>query len=181
MSTVFGTEMKFTWYSSGMVAFRKRVGSDTVEYLVLKAGYGSCHWTLPKYQVDDPDEDDMLQCAFEAMEDKCGLSVNVDYWIPERYNADEANVEPVSHDVTYTVRDNGIDRPKLVRYFLCEAFNAPDYYEHKAIEVSEDYTEHTWMSLQEMRNSASLSLQTLAAGVLENFHERTTRMINGEI
>lgn len=83
--------------------------------------------------------------------------------------------------LVFSVRDNGIDRPKLVRYFLCEAFNAPDYYEHKAIEVSEDYTEHTWMSLQEMRNSASPSLQTLAAGVLEKFHERTTRMINGEI
>ena len=103
--------MKYTIHSSGMVAFRKRAsggGTASVEYLLLRAGYGSRHWVLPKYQVDDPLEDDMLQVAFEAVEDKCGLAANVDYWIPERFNAEEAAVEPVSHDVCYTGKSSFI-------------------------------------------------------------------------
>ena len=76
--------------------------------------------------------------------------------------------------------DGGIDRPKQVRYFLCEAFNDPDYYEHKVVEVSDDYTEHRWMTLLEMRQSDSPSLQALV-GVVEKFHERATLMINGNV
>ena len=62
--------------AAGFILFRRNE-SKLVEYLLMKASYGSKHWTPPKGHVD-PGEDDFTTACRETLEE-AGLENDKDF------------------------------------------------------------------------------------------------------
>ena len=118
--------------AAGMMVFRRH--RNTIQYLMMKASYGSKHWTPPKGHVD-PGED-LLQTAIRETEEESGLKMDQDYKMVRDFKVE-------THYKVKSWKD-GIVRPKIVTYYLAE-LTCPD----TPVKLSEEHTEFKWLSSKE--------------------------------
>uniref|UniRef100_C1BRK8 Bis(5'-nucleosyl)-tetraphosphatase [asymmetrical] n=1 Tax=Caligus rogercresseyi TaxID=217165 RepID=C1BRK8_CALRO len=116
--------------ASGFIIFRR--ASKGLEYLLLKASYGSKHWTPPKGHVD-PGES-IMETAIRETREESGLQPSTDFKILQDYQK-VLKYEVKSHK-------DGVIRSKETIYFLGEMLP-----EAKDVILSEEHTEFKWVSL----------------------------------
>ena len=118
--------------AAGLIIFRRM--KSEIQYLLMRASYGTRHWTPPKGHVD-PGESD-YQAALRETEEEAGLQPSL---LEIRPNFKiELNYKVTSH------RD-GIQRPKVVTYWLAELINP----EVNEIKLSEEHSDFKWLPLKE--------------------------------
>jgi len=115
--------------AAGFVIFRKL--NEQIEYLLLKASYGSRHWTPPKGHVD-PGEDD-YSTALRETKEEAGYSEN-----------DLLIYKDMLKILNYQVYYKGKSQDKIVTYWLAELKNP-----HQNPILSEEHTEFKWLPKRE--------------------------------
>ena len=108
----------------GFLIFRRQ--QSNIEYLMLKASYGTKHWTPPKGHVD-PGEDD-LTTAYRETEEEAGLKKSDLKLMDKKW----------TH--SYPVKDwrDGIVRQKTTIYYLAQLITDTQ------VTLSEEHTELSW-------------------------------------
>ncbi|XP_037960242.1 bis(5'-nucleosyl)-tetraphosphatase [asymmetrical] [Teleopsis dalmanni] len=107
--------------AAGFVIFRRLC--DQIQFLLLRASYGTYHWSAPKGHVD-PGEDDFTTALRETQEE-AGYSEN-DLIIYK--------------DSCMTLNYNVNNKPKIVVYWLAELKDP-----QKAPTLSDEHTEMKWL------------------------------------
>jgi bis(5'-nucleosidyl)-tetraphosphatase len=118
--------------AAGFVIYRRM--PEVPQFLLMRASYGNMHWTPPKGHVD-PGESD-YETALRETEEEAGfksdvLRVVLDFKV-------ELNYMVTSH------RD-GVNRPKIVTYWLAELMNP----QKNEVKMSEEHQDFKWLPLQE--------------------------------
>ncbi|XP_017075486.2 bis(5'-nucleosyl)-tetraphosphatase [asymmetrical] [Drosophila eugracilis] len=113
--------------AAGFVIFRRLCGE--IEYLLLKASYGSFHWSSPKGHVD-PGEDDFTTALRETKEEA---------------GFDEKDLI-IYKDSPLTLNYAVGGKPKIVIYWLAELRNPCQ----EPI-LSEEHTELKWLPKEEAK------------------------------
>ena len=115
----------------GLLIFRRR--QATIEYLMLRASYGTKHWTPPKGHVD-PGEDD-LTTAYRETEEEAGLG------------RDDLKLLDKKWTHSYPVKDwrDGIVRQKTTIYYLAQLVST------REVTLSEEHTELSWAPCEETK------------------------------
>lgn len=113
--------------AAGLVIYRHIETQQPVEYLLLKASYGSRHWSPPKGHVD-PGEDDFTTAMRETKEEA-------------GYGASDLRVfEQHRMELRYPVKG----REKVVVYWLAKLL------QHSMLPVlSEEHTDYKWLPAKE--------------------------------
>ncbi len=117
--------------AAGFVIFRRM---PEIQFLLMKASYGTRHWSPPKGHVD-PGESD-YETALRETEEEAGFKPDVLKVVPD-FKV-ELNYRVTSH------RD-GVNRPKIITYWLAELLNP----EQNQVKVSEEHTAFEWLPCQE--------------------------------
>ncbi|XP_040577669.1 bis(5'-nucleosyl)-tetraphosphatase [asymmetrical] [Lepeophtheirus salmonis] len=138
--------------ASGFILFQRV--SDSIEYLIMKASYGSKHWTPPKGHVD-PGES-ILQTAIRETKEESGFEPEKDFIIIQNY-------EKV---LKYNVKSHldGIVRPKETIYFLGEMVPG-----EREVTLSEEHTDFKWVTLSTCSEYANFPDFILALTECEEF------------
>jgi len=118
--------------AAGLVVYRKDQPLGTIKYLIMKASYGSYHWSPPKGHVD-PGEDD-LTTALRETKEEAGLGRGEHYRLCEDFR----------RELTYQVKG----KPKVVVYWLAEL--NPSLTE-SIVTLSREHTEYRWLPLGEAK------------------------------
>ncbi|XP_022220210.1 bis(5'-nucleosyl)-tetraphosphatase [asymmetrical] [Drosophila obscura] len=136
--------------AAGFVVFRRLCGE--IEYLLLKASYGSFHWSAPKGHVD-PGEDDFTTALRETKEeagyDEKDLIIYQDTPITLNY---EVRSKPESQA-----------KPKIVIYWLAELRNP-----NQAPILSDEHTEFKWLGKEAAKDCAGFKDYK---EMIDKFHE----------
>lgn len=158
--------------AAGFLLFRRL--NSTIEYLLLKASYGSHHWTPPKgiYLLNcanwpqsfdsyaeihstghvDPGEDDFTTALRETREEA-------------GYSADDLIVyKDLSKTLAYEVKG----KPKTVIYWLAELRDP-----QKDPILSDEHTEFRWLA---KADAVSLSGYRDFANMVDYFHEKIGKL-----
>ena len=116
----------------GFLIFRQN--QATIEYLMLRASYGSKHWTPPKGHVD-PGEDD-LTTAYRETEEEAGLG------------RDDLKLLDKKWTNSYPVKDwrDGIVRQKTTIYYLAQLVSTSE------VRLSEEHTDLSWAKCADTKN-----------------------------
>ncbi|KAL5279462.1 NUDT2 family protein [Megaselia abdita] len=131
--------------AAGFVIFRKVC--EKVEYLLLKASYGSFHWTPPKGHVD-PGEDDFTTALRETREEA-------------GYKEDDLRIyKDVKKSLYYQVKG----KPKETIYWLAELKNP-----QQEVTLSDEHTELKWL---EKDGAKELVGHDDFSKLLDEFHEK---------
>ena len=119
--------------AAGFVVFR-RLENAPVEFLLLKASYGTKHWTPPKGHVD-PGESDFETALRETVEES-GLEAK------HLEQVKDFKVE-LKYDVPGRGKNAGKIVPKTVIYFLAKLIDP----EKVEVKLSEEHTDFIWAEL----------------------------------
>ncbi|XP_034667230.1 bis(5'-nucleosyl)-tetraphosphatase [asymmetrical] [Drosophila subobscura] len=130
--------------AAGFVVFRRLCGE--IQYLLLKASYGSFHWSPPKGHVD-PGEDDFTTALRETKEE-AGYDEN-DLIIDKN--------TPIT--LNYQVKKE----PKIVIYWLAELRNP-----NQEPILSEEHTELKWLGKEAAKDCAGFKDYQV---MIDKFHE----------
>ena len=120
--------------ATGFVIFRRSQKNQVIEYLLLKASYGTKHWTPPKGHVD-PGEND-LQTALRETEEEAGLK-------KEQLNIFKDFQVELNYEVMGRGKNQGKMIPKTVIYYLAELIDPVN----NQVKLSDEHTEYVWESL----------------------------------
>jgi len=106
-----------------------RLVSTDIQYLLLKASYGSHHWTPPKGHVD-PGEDDYTTALRETREEA-------------GYTEQDLKIYK---EITKTLNYNVKEEPKTVVYWLAELISGKDP------TLSDEHTDFKFLPKDEVKN-----------------------------
>ncbi|XP_039481193.1 bis(5'-nucleosyl)-tetraphosphatase [asymmetrical] [Drosophila santomea] len=130
--------------AAGFVIFRRLCGE--IEYLLLKASYGSFHWSSPKGHVD-PGEDDFTTALRETKEEA---------------GYDEKDLL-IYKDTPLTLNYEVQGKPKIVIYWLAELRNPCQ----EPI-LSEEHTDLKWLPKEEAKQCVGFKDNQV---MIDKFHQ----------
>uniref|UniRef100_Q4V6M1 Bis(5'-nucleosyl)-tetraphosphatase [asymmetrical] n=3 Tax=Drosophila melanogaster TaxID=7227 RepID=Q4V6M1_DROME len=130
--------------AAGFVIFRRLCGE--IQYLLLKASYGSFHWSSPKGHVD-PGEDDFTTALRETKEEA---------------GYDEKDLI-IYKDTPLTLNYQVQDKPKIVIYWLAELRNPCQ----EPI-LSEEHTDLKWLPKEEAKQCVGFKDNQV---MIDKFHQ----------
>ncbi|XP_033151324.1 bis(5'-nucleosyl)-tetraphosphatase [asymmetrical] [Drosophila mauritiana] len=130
--------------AAGFVIFRRLCGE--IQYLLLKASYGSFHWSSPKGHVD-PGEDDFTTALRETKEEA---------------GYDEKDLI-IYKDTPLTLNYEVKGKPKIVIYWLAELRNPCQ----EPI-LSEEHTDLKWLPKEEAKQCVGFKDNQV---MIDKFHQ----------
>ncbi|KMY89369.1 bis(5'-nucleosyl)-tetraphosphatase [asymmetrical] [Drosophila simulans] len=130
--------------AAGFVIFRRLCGE--IQYLLLKASYGSFHWSSPKGHVD-PGEDDFTTALRETKEEA---------------GYDEKDLI-IYKDTPLTLNYEVNSKPKIVIYWLAELRNPCQ----EPI-LSEEHTDLKWLPKEEAKQCVGFKDNQV---MIDKFHQ----------
>ncbi|XP_026844935.1 bis(5'-nucleosyl)-tetraphosphatase [asymmetrical] [Drosophila persimilis] len=130
--------------AAGLVIFRRLCGE--IQYLLLKASYGSFHWSAPKGHVD-PGEDDFTTALRETKEEA---------------GYDEKDLI-IHQNTPITLNYEVKGKPKIVIYWLAELRNP-----NQEPILSEEHTELKWLGLEAAKECVGFKDNQV---MIDKFHE----------